>query len=40
MKRITILGAGNGAQTMAADLASKGHAVTLYEHPAFADKIT
>lgn len=39
MKRITILGAGNGAQTMAADLASKGHMVTLYEHPAFADKI-
>jgi len=39
MKRITVLGAGNGAQTLAADLASKGHRVTLYEHPDFEAKI-
>lgn len=39
MKRITVLGAGNGAQTLAADLASKGHRVALYEHPDFAAKI-
>lgn len=38
-KKVTILGAGNGAQTMAGDLASKGHEVTLYEHPDFAEKI-
>ncbi len=40
MKRISILGAGNGAQTLAADLASKGHEITLFEHPDFAAKIT
>lgn len=40
MERITILGAGNGAQTLAADLASSGHRITLYEHPNFAAKIT
>lgn len=39
MRRVTILGAGNGAQTMAGDLASKGHRVTLYEHPDFEAKI-
>ncbi|GAB1400741.1 NAD/NADP-dependent octopine/nopaline dehydrogenase family protein [Aminivibrio sp.] len=40
MKKISILGAGNGAQTLAADLASKGHEITLFEHPDFAAKIT
>jgi opine dehydrogenase len=39
VKNITVLGAGNGAQTTAADLASKGHRVTLFEHPDFAGKI-
>lgn len=38
-RKVTILGAGNGAQTLAGDLASGGHEVILYEHPDFADKI-
>ncbi|HCL79049.1 MAG TPA: NAD/NADP octopine/nopaline dehydrogenase [Synergistaceae bacterium] len=38
-RKVTVLGAGNGAQTLAGDLASRGHEVTLYEHPDFADKI-
>lgn len=38
-RKITVLGAGNGAQTMAGDLASRGHEVTMFEHPNFAEKI-
>ena len=30
-RKITVLGAGNGAQTMAGDLASRGHEVTMFE---------
>ncbi len=39
MKRITVLGAGNGGQTMAGYLAAKGNQVTLFEHPNFEDKL-
>ena len=37
--RVTILGAGNGGQTMAADLAARGADVLLYEYPALADTV-
>jgi len=36
---ITVVGAGKGGPSMAAHLASMGFDVTLYEQPAFADKI-
>jgi opine dehydrogenase len=36
MKKITVMSAGNGGQALAGDLALRGHAVTLYEHPTFA----
>ena len=39
MKKITVLGAGNGGQTLAAHLKQKGHIVKLYEHPDFATNI-
>ena len=39
MKKITILGAGNGGQTMAGYLAAKGNQVTLFEHPDFEEKL-
>lgn len=39
MKRITVLGAGNGGQTMAGYLAAKGNQVTLFEHPDFEEKL-
>ncbi len=39
MKKITVIGAGNGGQALAGDLASKGFAVTLFEHPDFREKI-
>lgn len=35
-QRIAVLGAGNTGAAMAADLALAGHAVLLWEHPAFA----
>jgi len=34
--RITVLGGGNTAFAVAANLALRGYAITLYEHPAFA----
>ena len=34
-KKIAVLGGGNGAHTMAAELALKGHTVNLYEMPQF-----
>lgn len=34
-KKIAVLGGGNGAHTMAADLARKGHTVNMYEMPKF-----
>lgn len=34
--KVAVLGAGNGGQTMAADLTLQGHTVSLYEMPAFA----
>lgn len=37
--RVTVLGAGNGGQTLAGDLALRGNDVVLYEHPDFSDKI-
>lgn len=40
MKRITVLGAGNGGQALAGHLASGGNSVTLFEHPRFEDKLT
>jgi opine dehydrogenase len=39
MRRVAILGAGNGAQTMAGHLASHGHDVSLFEHPSYPEKI-
>lgn len=36
---IAVLGGGNGAQTMAADLALAGHDVHLYEHPSFGPRV-
>lgn len=35
-KKIAILGGGNGAHTMAAEMTLKGHTVNLYEMPQFA----
>ncbi len=34
-KKIAVLGGGNGAHTMAADLARKGHTVNMFEMPQF-----
>lgn len=34
-KKIAILGGGNGAHTMAAEMTLKGHTVNLYEMPRF-----
>ena len=34
-KKIAVLGGGNGAHTMAAEMTLKGHTVTLYEMPKF-----
>ncbi|NLB83779.1 MAG: NAD(P)-binding domain-containing protein [Synergistaceae bacterium] len=39
MKKITVIGAGNGGQALAGDLASKGFVVTLFEHPDFREEI-
>ncbi|MDR3332928.1 MAG: NAD/NADP octopine/nopaline dehydrogenase family protein [Synergistaceae bacterium] len=39
MRKIAVLGAGNGAQTMAGHLASKGFEVSLFEHPDYPQKI-
>ena len=39
MKKIALIGAGNGAQTMAADLASRGYEVNMYEQTAFMGKL-
>lgn len=36
-KPIAVLGGGNGAQCMAADLSLHGYNVRLYEHPSFAE---
>lgn len=35
MKRIAVLGAGNGGQTLGAHLSLMGHSVKLFEHPDF-----
>ncbi len=37
--KIAVLGGGNGAHTMAADLALRGYEVTMYEQPAFIGKL-
>ena len=39
MKRITVLGAGNGGQTLSAHLTLMGHSVKLFEHPDFAESV-
>jgi opine dehydrogenase len=39
IRKITVLGAGNGGQTMAGHLAAMGHRVVLFEHPDFLGKI-
>lgn len=39
MKEIAVLGAGNGGQTLSADLALRGNNVRLYEHPSFDEKL-
>lgn len=38
-EKITIIGGGNGAFAAAADLTIRGHQITLFEMPAFADSI-
>ena len=38
-KRVTVLGGGNTAFSMAANLALAGHEVLLWEHPDFAQAI-
>lgn len=38
-KRIAIIGGGNGAHTMAADLALRGYSVRMYEQPEFIGKL-
>ena len=38
-KRIAIIGGGNGAHTMAGDLALRGYSVTMYEQPQFIGKL-
>ena len=38
-KKIAILGGGNGAHTMAAEMTLKGHTVNLYEMPEFRDNM-
>lgn len=35
-RTVAVLGAGNGGQAMAAEMALRGHRVRLYEHPSFA----
>lgn len=39
-KNIAILGGGNGAHTMAGDLALRGYRVRMYENPAFIGKLS
>lgn len=39
MSRLAILGAGNGGQALSGHLALEGHDVSLYELPAFAEKL-
>lgn len=39
-KTIAILGGGNGAHTMAADLAMRGYRVRMYEQTAFIDRLS
>lgn len=38
-KKIAVLGGGNGAHAMAAELALKGHSVNMYEMPRFRDRM-
>jgi opine dehydrogenase len=38
-RKVTIMGAGNGGRTAAAELALRGHEVTMYESPLFAEKV-
>lgn len=38
-KKIAVLGGGHGAHMMAADMALKGHQVTMYEMPQYKDKM-
>lgn len=40
MKKIAVLGGGNGAHTMAADLTLKGYEVAMCEAPEFRDGIS
>ena len=39
MRKITVLGGGHGARTIAAEMTLAGHEVTLYEMPEFRDNI-
>ena len=40
VKKIAVLGGGNGAHTMAADLTQKGYEVTMCEAPEFREGIS
>ncbi len=40
MRNISILGGGNGARSAAAEIALRGHRVTIYELPEFADNVS
>lgn len=37
--KITVLGAGNGGYATAADMTLRGHEVTIFEHPEFAERV-
>lgn len=39
LKKVAVLGAGNGAHAMAADLASRGYKVNMFEMPEFKDDV-
>lgn len=39
-KTIAIIGGGNGAHTMAADLAMRGYRIRMYEDSAFIGKLS
>ena len=40
MKKVAIIGGGNGAITMAADLNSRGYQINMYEQPEFIGKLS
>lgn len=39
MKKVAVIGGGNGAHTMAVDLALRGYSIRMYEQPEFIDRL-